>query len=92
MDLPNPQPSMTFTGIGGLCPAGTQCPVGSSYPTVCPPGQYAPADGLPACLACPSGENCEISQNAILCLIKQFQQMPVNSACLACPSGESCKI
>lgn len=56
VDTPAPGPDNTFLGIGGLCPEGTECPEGSTYPSVCPPGKYSPNTGLAACFACPAGE------------------------------------
>ncbi|XP_070551430.1 uncharacterized protein [Ptychodera flava] len=48
-----------FTGEGGLCPVGHECPQGSTHPRACQPGSYAPLDGMASCKICPSGKYCE---------------------------------
>ena len=53
--MATPNTGVTFTGTGGLCPAGAECPQGSTYPAQCAPGTYAPSSGLAACMACPEG-------------------------------------
>ena len=55
VNLPTPNSGVMFTGTGGRCPSGAECPQGSTYPAQCAPGTYAPSEGLTACLACPEG-------------------------------------
>ena len=56
MDVPNPNSGITHTGEGDVCPSGHQCPVGSSFPTPCPAGEYSPSTALALCSVCPEGE------------------------------------
>ncbi|GMF22634.1 unnamed protein product [Phytophthora lilii] len=47
---------------GDQCPQGAYCPLGSSTPTLCPPGTYNNFTGLESvgqCVPCPPGEYCE---------------------------------
>ncbi|XP_077578967.1 uncharacterized protein LOC144200597 [Stigmatopora nigra] len=49
------------TGLGGACPQGRYCPVGTSLPLPCPPGTYS--DGvyvtdITGCRSCPPGHFC----------------------------------
>ena len=48
-------PDQHFTGVGGKCPAGHECPVGSSTFYPCDPGYYAAVEGMSACDVCPAG-------------------------------------
>nr|XP_006821768.1 PREDICTED: multiple epidermal growth factor-like domains protein 10-like [Saccoglossus kowalevskii] len=40
-----------YTGEGGLCPAGYECPQGSAQPQACEPGTYSPIEGI-GCMLC----------------------------------------
>ena len=52
-------PTQAFhTGVGGVCPLGHYCQVGSDLPTACAAGTYADQEGLSACLTCPEGYYC----------------------------------
>lgn len=44
--------------IGGSCPAGYFCPVGTSEPVPCHPGSYTPSSGYSECLSCAAGYYC----------------------------------
>jgi hypothetical protein len=48
---------VAYLGTGDICPAGSECPVNSTYPAACSPGKYAPLDGEDQCLDCPAGKN-----------------------------------
>ena len=48
-------PDQHYTGIGGICPVGHECPEGSSTPHPCDPGYYAAVTRLAACVVCPAG-------------------------------------
>ena len=48
-------PDQHFTGIGGKCLAGHECPAGSSTIHPCDPGYYAAVEGMSACDVCPAG-------------------------------------
>ena len=48
-------PDQHYTGIGGICPVGHECPEGSSTPHPCDPGYYAAVTGVAACVVCPAG-------------------------------------
>ena len=48
-------PDQHFTGIGGKCLAGHECPEGSSTIHPCDPGYYAAVEGMSACDVCPAG-------------------------------------
>ncbi|GMF37121.1 unnamed protein product [Phytophthora fragariaefolia] len=53
---------VTNRHTGGQCPQGAYCPLGSSTPTLCPPGTYNNFTGLESvgqCVSCPPGEYCE---------------------------------
>lgn len=41
------------------CPKGSECPEGSSQPTVCPAGTFSDEEGLAKCRACPQRYFCE---------------------------------
>eukprot|EP00752_Nemacystus_decipiens_P010330 g9202.t1 len=58
--------SIEDTDIGGLCPAGGYCPIGSSYQQPCPSGTYNNFSGAadPAdCSNCPPGFYCSGTSN-----------------------------
>lgn len=61
VNITNPQPGVPHTGIGGKCSAGNECPENSTFPSPCPPGKYAPNEGLASCIECPAGYYCENS-------------------------------
>ena len=48
-------PDQHFTGIGGKCLVGHECPEGSSTIHPCDPGYYAAVEGMSACDVCPAG-------------------------------------
>ncbi|KAL8012133.1 putative tyrosine-protein kinase ephrin type A/B receptor [Plasmopara halstedii] len=53
---------VTYLNSGGRCPRGAYCPLGSSSPTLCPPGTFNNFTGLESanqCLQCPPGKYCE---------------------------------
>ncbi|KAF4141759.1 hypothetical protein GN958_ATG09004 [Phytophthora infestans] len=53
---------VTNRHTGDQCPPGAYCPLGSSSPTLCPPGTYNNFTGLESvgqCVPCPPGEYCE---------------------------------
>ena len=71
VDRPNPTPSSEFenstdicpslgehSGIGGECPPGHYCPVGSAYPLSCPAGTYNSLIRQANCSQCPQGYYC----------------------------------
>ncbi|XP_077985306.1 uncharacterized protein LOC144439946 [Glandiceps talaboti] len=47
-----------YTGEGGLCPAGFECPKGSTHPQPCLPGTFSLQEGRDQCETCPSGKYC----------------------------------
>ena len=51
-------PDQHYTGIGGICPVGHECPEGSSTFHACDPGYYAAVPGMAACDLCPAGRLC----------------------------------
>ena len=58
VNITNPEVGVPFTGVGGKCPAGYECPNNSTFPSPCLPGTYARMDGMPACETCPDGYYC----------------------------------
>ena len=58
VNITNPEPSVPHTGDGGKCFAGYECPENSTFPTPCPPGFYAPLEGMAACDVCEQGYYC----------------------------------
>ena len=58
VNITNPEPSVPHTGDGGKCFAGYECPENSTFPTPCPPGTYAPLEGMAACSVCDEGYYC----------------------------------
>ena len=56
VNISSPEPGMPYTGIGGRCTPGSECPLNSSYPSPCKPGTYAPVDSMAACSICPAGK------------------------------------
>lgn len=47
-----------YTGVGGVCPLGHYCPVGSPAAIPCVPGSYADVISLSECKVCPQGFYC----------------------------------
>ena len=62
--------------VGGVCPEGHHCPVGTSEPIPCSPGTYSPTEGQAMCLACPAGHYC--------------LQDTINFQPFVCPTGHYC--
>lgn len=52
----SPQPVDGITGY--MCPPGTYCPAGSSFPLGCPPGTYNPSEAMEECEGCLPGFIC----------------------------------
>ena len=46
--------NLTDAGCTGLCPIGHSCPQGTGLPEPCSLGEYAPAEGMAKCTACPA--------------------------------------
>ncbi|XP_013387786.1 multiple epidermal growth factor-like domains protein 11 [Lingula anatina] len=58
VNISAPQDGVPYTGQGGLCPMGSDCPGGSAYPTICRVGTYTNQTGTAACDTCPEGFFC----------------------------------
>ena len=54
----NKQANPNNSPIGGLCPAGRYCPIGTSIPKECDGGLYSNGTGASQCLECPEGFEC----------------------------------
>ena len=65
------------TGVGGRCPVGHFCPVGTAIPKPCQPGTYSPIEQLAACYPCMEGYYCP-NEN-----ITGYTSYP-------CPTGHYC--
>lgn len=50
------KPSSEYTGLGGICYPGHECPVGTGNPSPCQQGYYSPVSKSKSCLICPEGE------------------------------------
>lgn len=62
---PTKQPNTTH---GGICPAGTHCPSGSSWPIPCTAGTYNNLTQQATCKTCPAGFYCpDNSTNPLSC-------------------------
>ena len=55
VNITNPEDGIPFTGTGGKCPAGFQCPQNSTFPKPCDPGTYASFEYTAECSICPDG-------------------------------------
>ena len=64
------------TGLGGVCPLGHYCPVGSERPLACNAGTYAESIGMFECSICPAGYYCLDNSTEFLSM--------------ECPVGEFC--
>ena len=65
VSVPNPQAEesrnlscATYPSIGGVCPPGTFCKNGSTFPTDCAAGTYNDEYGQDRCKQCPAGYYC----------------------------------
>ncbi|EDO39339.1 predicted protein, partial [Nematostella vectensis] len=59
-----PRPSTNFSGIGGVCPPGAYCPLGTAEPIGCPNGTFSNVSQLESagdCTLCSDGMYCEQS-------------------------------
>ena len=59
-----PDPSINFSGIGGVCPPGAYCPEGTADPIGCPNGTFSNVTQLERadqCTPCSNGHYCEQS-------------------------------
>ena len=54
----SPEKEPRNSSYGGICPTGTYCPEGSSFPTLCPAGTYINETGKAECVGCPRGFYC----------------------------------
>ena len=54
-NITNPEMGVDFTGVGGKCPAGYECPENSTFPVPCSPGTYTAMPGSSQCDPCPIG-------------------------------------
>ena len=68
VNITNPEVGVAFTGDGGRCFAGYECPENSTFPTPCGPGFYAPLEGMAACEVCEEGYYCiNVTVNPEIC-------------------------
>ena len=51
-------PTDFHRGVGGLCPSGHHCLVGTAVPVGCPSGSYQDLTGEDSCKDCPAGYYC----------------------------------
>ena len=63
-------------GVGGVCPTGHYCPLGTAVPLPCAGGTYNFVTGQPSCQQCPAGYYCE--------------QNTTDPTSGPCPSGHYC--
>ncbi|XP_023933458.1 uncharacterized protein LOC106181652, partial [Lingula anatina] len=66
----------TFTGVGGVCPLGHYCPLGTTVAQPCNAGTYAAMVGMSLCTVCPQGFYCMANAS-------EFLSTP-------CPEGHYC--
>ncbi|CEM31004.1 unnamed protein product [Vitrella brassicaformis CCMP3155] len=81
----------TFSATCDLCPAGSQCAGGVSYP--CPPGTYSNA-GDATCTPCPIGHQCDDPSNVppalTACPAGTYAHLNGTVLCDPCPAGHEC--
>jgi len=86
-----------------VCPQGNYCVAGSTEPTVCPVGTYAPgtgyeaahdvstSDSIKGCLACPAGQTCETAGTVTTTTCGTgFYSYVGTTTCLVCKIGHYC--
>ena len=72
---------------GNICPAGAECPVGSSTFTSCPDGTYSNSTGVLSCYQCPSGRYCVFMDHTEACLIGFYCPEGTGYNYTGCPVG-----
>ena len=85
------EPDGAHLGLGGVCPSGTFCPEGSSFPMPCKDGSYNSLPKQEECTICPEGYFCPSNSSEFL-----SHPCPVGHYCpngtrfafeFPCPSG-----
>ncbi|EDV25654.1 uncharacterized protein TRIADDRAFT_55968 [Trichoplax adhaerens] len=103
MNATSPSPTEGLTG--DICPQGSYCPLGSSWPTPCPSGTYGASLGLTQvtqCTDCPPGMACQTPgliqpssscQSGYYCILKAILPNPLGESYGSiCPPGAYCPI
>ena len=81
--------------IGGICPTGTYCPVGSVTPTACAPGKFSATTGnfnVTQCVTCTPGYYCPYANTStpIICPSGYYCPKGTGFYSLSCLPGRMC--